>query len=249
MMRGVRFWMSGIQALLRGLVGLDYEVRGREHLPPGPAIIAAKHQSAWETLAFNLIVPDLVVALKRELLRLPFFGWFARKSRMIGIDRRHGASALRSLVREAEVVMARGERLLIFPEGTRVAPGKRVRYQPGTAALYGRLDRPVVPVALNSGLFWSRRGFLKRPGLIVVEFLPPIPPGLDRRAFEALLAERLETATDRLIAEARGTRGGDPVRDGGLPDAAQPPASAAPASAAPGSAAPASSARSHAARP
>ncbi|HET6519560.1 MAG TPA: lysophospholipid acyltransferase family protein [Geminicoccaceae bacterium] len=210
MMRGVRSWMRGIQLLLRTLVGLRYEVRGLEHLPPGPAIIAAKHQSAWETLSFNLIVPDLVVALKRELLQLPFFGWFARKSRMIGVDRRHGTSALRNLVRQAEVAMARGERVLIFPEGTRVPPGQRARYLPGVAALYGKLDRPVVPVALNSGLYWGRRRFVKRPGRIVVEFLPPIPPGLDRRAFEALLAERLETATDRLVEEARGgNRGGE----------------------------------------
>ena len=230
MMRGVRLWMAGIQGLLRAVVGLRYEVRGLEHLPPGPALLAAKHQSAWETLAFNLIVPDLVVALKQELLRLPFFGWFARKSRMIGIDRRHGTSALRSLVRGAEVALARGQRVLIFPEGTRVAPGSRGRYLPGIAALYGKLDRPVVPVALNSGLFWGRRGFVKRPGVIVVEFLPPIPPGLERRAFEALLAERLETATDRLIEEAR--RGAD--RIGGDPAAQGPPSS---------------SARSHAASP
>lgn len=205
LMAGVRVWMRGVQDLLRTTIGLTYEVRGLDRLPAGPAILAAKHQSAWETMAFHLMVPDLVVALKRELLQLPFFGWFARRTGMIGIDRGQGARAVRSLVREARVAAARGERILIFPEGTRVAPGRRVSYLPGVSALYARLDLPVVPVALNSGLFWGRRSFIKRPGRIVVEFLPPLPAGLERRAFEALLAERLEAATARLMAEAGAT--------------------------------------------
>ncbi len=221
MMRGVRLWMAGVQALLRRLVGLGYEVRGLEHVPAGPAIIAAKHQSAWETTAFNLIVPDLVIALKRELLQIPLYGRFARRTGMIGIDRGHGLRALKGLLREAEARAARGKRILIFPEGTRVPPGRRVRYLPGVAALYAHLRLPVVPVALNSGLFWGRRGFLKRPGTILVEFLPPIPPGLDRGTFTALLTERLEATTERLIAEAAG--GGGATSPAPTPEAARHP--------------------------
>lgn len=197
-----RLWMHGVRLMLAHIVGLDHEVRGREHVPAEPAIFAFKHQSAWETLTLHLLVPGAAIALKRELTLIPLFGWYARHAGMIRIDRGSGAKALRSLVEGARAALARGAAVVIFPEGTRVAPGARRPYLPGVAAVYTRLGRPVVPVALNSGLFWGRRSFTKRPGRITVEFLPPIAPGLDRTAFMAELERRLEPATKRLIEEA-----------------------------------------------
>jgi 1-acyl-sn-glycerol-3-phosphate acyltransferase len=197
-----RVWMAGVQFLLRHLVGLDYEVRGRANMPSGPAIYAFKHQSAWETVVIHLLLPNAAIALKRELMQIPLFGWCLRRSGMIGIDRDGRMRALRSLVDGARAALARGASVIIFPEGSRFPPGRHVPYQPGVAALYLQLKQPVVPVALNSGLFWGRRSFVKRPGKIVVQFLEPIEPGLDRKAFMAELRHRLEGAADRLIDEA-----------------------------------------------
>ena len=197
-----RIWMAGLQFLLRHLVGLDYEIRGLANMPPGPAIYAFRHQSAWETVMIHLLLPKAAIVLKRELMQIPLFGWCLRRTGMIGIDRAGRTRALRSLVEGARAALARGVPVVIFPEGSRTAPGRHASYQPGVAALYLQLDRPVVPVALNSGLFWSRRSFVKRPGRIVVQFLEPIEPGLDRKAFMAELRRRLEDATDRLIDEA-----------------------------------------------
>jgi 1-acyl-sn-glycerol-3-phosphate acyltransferase len=195
--------MRGIHAGLRVLIGLTYEVRGTERLPATPAIIASKHQSAWETLTLHLLVHDLAVGLKHELTRVPLLGWYFVKGGAIRIDRGGAARALRSLVEGARRAAARGCSILIFPEGTRRAPDDPPDYKPGVAALYEALHLPVVPVALNSGLFWGRRSFLKRPGRVVVEFEEPIPPGLARRQLMAELERRTETATARLVAEGR----------------------------------------------
>lgn len=197
-----RCWGRGALALARAVVGLRYEVRGRERVPQGPAVFAIKHQSAWETMIVHSLLDDPAIALKRELTLIPLFGWYVLRAGMIRIDRAAGARALRSLVEAARGALARGSSVVMFPEGTRVAPGQRRPYQPGIAALYLHLKRPVVPVALNSGMYWSRRSFLKRPGRIVVEFLEPIAPGLDRGDFMAELERRLEGATERLLAEA-----------------------------------------------
>jgi 1-acyl-sn-glycerol-3-phosphate acyltransferase len=214
-MRGVaRFWMRGLQAALRVVVGLSYEVRGRERLPPGPALIASKHQSAWETIAFHLVVPDVVIGLKDELTRIPVFGWYLMIGGGIRIDRGGAARALRSLVDGAKAAAARGCSVLIFPEGTRKAPGDPPDYKSGVAALYAGLGLPVAPVALNSGLYWRRREFAKRPGRIVVEFLEPIPPGMERKAFMAELEARIEAATARLVREGA-ERLGDGLDSGG----------------------------------
>jgi 1-acyl-sn-glycerol-3-phosphate acyltransferase len=199
-----RLWMGGVQFLLRHLVGLTHEVRGLDRAPGTPAIYAFKHQSAWETLVTHLVVPDAAIALKSELEQVPLFGWSVRRAGMIGVDRGGGTKALRSLVAGARDAFARGVSVIIFPEGHRIAPGRHVPYQPGVAALYTQLKQPVVPVAHNSGLFWGRRSFVKRPGRIVLEFLEPIEPGLDRKAFMAELHQRLEGACDRLIEEAGG---------------------------------------------
>jgi 1-acyl-sn-glycerol-3-phosphate acyltransferase len=197
-----RAWMRGVQLLLARIVGLEYEVRGQEHRDV-LAIFAFKHQSAWETLAVHLLVHDGAIALKRELTLIPLFGWCLMHAGMIRIDREGGARSLRGLIEGGRAALARGAPIVIFPEGTRVPPGARLPYHPGVAALYRHLACPVVPVALNSGVFWPRRSFIKRPGRIVVEFLPPLEPGLERKAFMAELEARLEPATERLVAEAQ----------------------------------------------
>jgi 1-acyl-sn-glycerol-3-phosphate acyltransferase len=198
-----RSWADLILRLCAAIAGLGYEVRGREHLPKGPAIIAMKHQSAWDTFAVAVVFDDPAIVLKQELLWIPFYGWYLWKSGMIAIDRKAGPQALRKLVAAGKRAAAIGRPLVIFPEGTRTAPGTHRPYQPGVAALYRQLDLPLVPVAVNSGLFWARRGFLKRPGRITLEILPPIPPGGERHQVMQELERRIETATARLVAEAQ----------------------------------------------
>ena len=199
-------WSRGTLALLRWTVGLDYAVRGRANLPAGPAIVAMKHQSAWDTIAAPLLFPDCAVVIKRELTWLPFYGWYVVKAGSIAVDRGAAARALKRMVARAERVAAERRSVVIFPQGTRTAVDARKPYLPGIAALYQQLGLPVVPVALNSGLFWGRRRFMRRPGTVVVEILPPIAPGLKRAAFMAELERRIETATDALVAEGQSGR-------------------------------------------
>lgn len=196
-----RLWVRGAFALLAATVGLRHRIVGLENLPDGPAIVAPKHQSAWDTLVFALPLRLPAYVLKRELMFVPLFGAYLWRAGMIPVDRTGGGAALRRMAAAAEEAAAAGRHLLIYPQGTRVAPGERRPYHPGVAALYGQLGLPVVPVALNSGLFWGRRAFTKRPGTITVEFLPPIAPGLSRRAFMAELESRLEAASDRLAQQ------------------------------------------------
>ena len=198
-----RSWADLILRLCAAIAGLGYEVRGREHLPKGPAIIAMKHQSAWDTLAAPVIFRDPVVVIKRELGWIPFYGWYALKAGMIAIDRRAGPAALRSMARQGERAKADGRKIVIFPEGTRVAVGAAPAYQPGVFALYRQLALPLVPVAVNSGLYWGRRHFSKRPGRIIVEILPPIPAGGARAAVMQQLETAIETASARLAVSQR----------------------------------------------
>jgi 1-acyl-sn-glycerol-3-phosphate acyltransferase len=195
------FWDRGVIWLVTRVAGIRYEVRGT--IPREPTIFAVKHQSAFETLALPLILGDPAFVLKRELFWIPLFGWYLASLGNIGIDRGAGSTALRAILARAGERLKAGQHVVIFPEGTRVAPGARRDYGPGVAALYTMLKLPVVPVALNSGLFWRRRSFTKTPGLVTVEFLPAIAPGLEREAFMAELRRRIDGATDRLLAEGR----------------------------------------------
>ena len=206
-MRGGRQWARCVLALLKAIVGLDAEVRGLEHLPPGPAIIAMKHQSTWDTLILPVVLGDPAMVLKRELLFVPLYGWYAARAGSIAIDRKGGGGALRRMVAAARRAAATGRKVVIFPEGTRTAPGRRLLYQPGVAALYQALALPVVPAAVYSGLFWGRRSFVKRPGRITLSFLEPIPPGLPRREMMAELEARIEAATAALEREAADSQG------------------------------------------
>jgi 1-acyl-sn-glycerol-3-phosphate acyltransferase len=200
-MRFGTMWSAVTLRLLGWIVGLTHEVRGRENLPDGACIIAMKHQSAWDTLAMPVIFGDVATVIKRELLFLPLYGWYASRAGSIAVDRSGGAAALKRMLASAKRTVEAGRPIAIFPEGTRTAVGERRPYHPGVAAFYSQLDLPLVPVAVNSGLFWGRRSFLKKPGRIVVEILKPIPPGLPRRAMMEELENRIEAATARLVAE------------------------------------------------
>lgn len=198
--RGATVWLARMWARvtfwgLKVFAGVDFEVRGTP--PRGPALVASKHMSMWDTLALYLVLDQPSIVLKRELLYVPFFGWFVWKAAAIPIDRSAGASALRKMSHAAKHVLAQHRPVLIFPEGTRKKPGAAPDYKPGVAGLYGQLGVPCIPVALNSGVYWT--GFKKYPGTIVLEFLDAIPPGLKRAEFMALLEQRIETATAAIL--------------------------------------------------
>ena len=199
----MRWYLGTVDWMERVVIGLRHQVVGRENLPDGAYVIACKHQSTWETQKLQLLFRDPAVVYKAELKRIPVWGWFMARARMIAIERTARSKALTSMVRQANQRASDGRPIVIFPQGSRIAPGDHAPYKPGIAALYGALNLPVVPVALNSGVFWPRLSFVKKPGLITVEILPPIPPGLDRRAFMERLESDLEGASNRLIAEGQ----------------------------------------------
>ena len=196
-----RFWARINLALLRGICGIKVEFRGVEKIPPGPLLVASKHQSLWETFALLLILPDPAYIMKRELMWIPFFGWYTWKAGMISIDRSRGSQALAAMNASARRELERNRQIIIFPEGTRRSPGAEPRYKYGVAHLYAETGVPCLPIALNSGLFWPRRSIRRYPGTIVAKFLDPIAPGLDKQVFSEQLQQVIETATARLIEE------------------------------------------------
>lgn len=193
--RFCRFWARSVLWGLKVFAAIDMRVTGE--VPRGPVLVAAKHMSTWDTLALYVVLGDPGFVLKRSLLYLPFFGWYLARSTAIPIDRAAGASALRAMAKGAGDALAQGRPVVIFPEGTRQKPGAAPAYKPGVAGLYGQLDVPCVPVALDSGVYWE--GFWKRPGTITLAFLEPIPPGLKRAAFMPILEARIEAATAALL--------------------------------------------------
>jgi 1-acyl-sn-glycerol-3-phosphate acyltransferase len=201
MLRAMAIWGGPVILMLRLICGVRVEFRGTQHLPTGRALVAAKHQCMFDTMAPLTVFPDAAYVMKRELLAIPFYGWFCVKAGMIALDRGGGAGALRKLLADSRERLAQARQLVIFPEGTRKAPGSPADYQPGVAGLYRDLGLPCTPMATNSGVHWPAHGVLRRPGVIVYEFLPPIPPGLSRAAFMRELQTRLETATSRLLTE------------------------------------------------
>ena len=196
-----RSWGATSLWLLRTICGIKVEWHGREKIPPGPLLVAAKHQSAWETFALLALFPSPTAIVKRELLRIPLFGWCMWKCGMIAIDRSAGRDALAGMVERTRAALARGRQVIIFPEGTRRPPGAAPDYKLGIVQLYAALDAPCLPVALNSGLFWPRRRFVRYPGTVRVEILDPLPPHLPKREFFARLCHEIETATARLVAQ------------------------------------------------
>ncbi len=198
-----RLWARTTLWLLRVLAGTRVEFRGLENIPPGPLLVGAKHQSALETLALCAVFPEFSYILKRELLFIPVVGWHLSRGGMVAIDRSKGNRAMALMNAAAADAIAQGHQLIIFPEGTRRPVNAPPVYKQGLSHLYAALQVPCLPVALNTGLFWPRRGFLRRPGTAVIAFLPPIPPGLERTAFHAEVLERIETASNALLADGR----------------------------------------------
>ncbi|MCH8684970.1 lysophospholipid acyltransferase family protein [Pedomonas mirosovicensis] len=191
-------WARGVVCAAQKLTGIRYQVLGREHLPQqGSYIFACKHQSAWETISILMLLDNPAIVLKQELLKLPVFGWYARHSGMIPVDRSGSSKALRTMLRAAEEAKAQGRPIVIFPEGTRSAPGTRPELHPGMAGLYAFLNLPLVPAALNSGLVWGRESFTKYPGMITVQIHPAIAPGLSR----ADMTARVHAAINSLEEE------------------------------------------------
>jgi 1-acyl-sn-glycerol-3-phosphate acyltransferase len=198
----LRCYISIVWFGLRWICGVSFEVRGQQYIPTEGALIASKHQSMWETLAFWSIVPDPAIILKRSLIYMPFFGWFALKLKNINVDRAAGAKALRKMLKDASVRASEGRQILIFPEGTRVEPGENPAYKSGVIGLYQYMKVPCVPVALNSGVFLEPYCGLRQPGRIVVEFLEPIEPGLDKAEFLERLHSSISAASDALVPES-----------------------------------------------
>ncbi|MBL8582185.1 MAG: 1-acyl-sn-glycerol-3-phosphate acyltransferase [Rhizobiaceae bacterium] len=198
-----KFWSRSSLWLHRVIAGAEARIEGVENLPPGPCIVAPKHQSFWDVIAFLPYIPDPVYILKRELIRIPLFGWYVMKMRMIPIDRGSRSKALKGAVAAARQRMSEADRqLVIYPEGTRRAPGDVAAYKWGIVELYAALNLPVVPVAHVAGLYWPRRKFLRYPGVVRARFLPPIEPGLDKEEFMRRLVEETEAACDALLLEA-----------------------------------------------
>ena len=195
-----------INLVLLRVAGIDYEIRGRGKIPSGALIVAAKHQSAWETFALLWMFDNPTFIIKRELQWIPIFGWLTIKGRMVPVDRSARSQALTAMTARAKIELSEGRQLIIFPEGTRRPAGAEPRYKYGVAHLYAATGVPCLPIALNSGLFWPRRSILRFPGKVLVEILDPIAPGLDKDEFYKRVQNEIETATARLIAESKSAR-------------------------------------------
>ncbi|NBV06705.1 MAG: 1-acyl-sn-glycerol-3-phosphate acyltransferase [Proteobacteria bacterium] len=199
---GAKVWALFGLWVLKKLCRIEHEVIGLEKLPKEACIIACKHQSMWETIVMHLIFHRPVYAFKKELLKIPFYGWFLRVMSGIVVDRNGGASALKSLIKQTKKYLEKNQTIILFPQGTRV-PVKSITdkypYQAGIAALYLACNVKVVPAALNSGVFWPRDGIIKKPGKIILEFLNPIETGLSRQDFMTKLEEVIEKKSNELI--------------------------------------------------
>lgn len=210
----IRVWARGSLACLRLLCGIGYRVEGAEHIPTGGAIIAVNHQSQWETLALFALLPRTSMVFKDSLLKVPFYSWWGVRTGSIPVDRNAGPQSIRKLIRAARQRIEDGYQLVIFPEGTRVAPGAKAPLQPGVAAIYLASGAPVTPAVHDSGLYWRHPGLERRPGVITLRFLPPIPPGLDRATFEkrldaAMTGARPDLGADQPVVESAGSLAGN----------------------------------------
>ena len=203
-LRVASWWAKTAIFLMRVVCNIKVEFRGVENIPKGPLIVASKHQSMWETISLLRFFEAPFFVVKRQLNFIPLFGWYLIKTGMVAIDRSEGRRALLSVIRRAAEEVRHGRQFVIFPEGTRTPPGAPPQYKGGVGMIYSECGVPCLPVALNSGLFWPRRTFMRYPGTLVVEFLDPIPPGLRRDEFLARLESAIENATNRIVAVAQG---------------------------------------------
>ncbi|MTI44044.1 1-acyl-sn-glycerol-3-phosphate acyltransferase [Roseibium hamelinense] len=207
----VPFWSRVLQWLMRWVAGIKVEVRGLENIPEGGFIVASKHQSAWETVSLIPFFSAPTFILKRELRWIPIFGWYTAKFEQIPINRGKRSAALAAMIESAKETIAKGRQIFIFPEGTRRAVGAEPKYKFGIAHLYKDLGCAVLPVAHNAGIYWPRSSWLVYPGTVIVEFLPAIEPGLEPHIFHERLVSTIETASDKLIAEAQRAPDPSPV--------------------------------------
>lgn len=202
-LRVTHAWCALVTALERGIIGLDYEIRGREHIPEsGAFLVAAKHMSPYETMKIHLIFKDPAIVLKKELMRIPLWGWYAAKIGLIPIDRANRTAAMESLLSGARARIAQGRPIVLFPQGTRVDPQTTPRekpYKAGVVRIQAATDLPILPMALNSGLFWPRKGWMKYPGTVVFSILPPILPGGSVPETMAKIETVIETETQKLL--------------------------------------------------
>jgi 1-acyl-sn-glycerol-3-phosphate acyltransferase len=203
MLKVAGWWAKSNILLMRAICGIKVEFRGVDKIPKGPLIVASKHQSMWETISLLRFFEAPFFVVKRELKFIPIFGLFIIKTDMVAIDRSKGGRAMLAVMRRAEEEVRHGRQFVIFPEGTRTAPGAPPHYKAGIGLIYADCGVPVLPVALNSGLFWPRRTFMRYPGTLVVEFLDPIPPGLKRDEFLKRVETVIEEATNRIVAVAQ----------------------------------------------
>ena len=200
------YWTQWAAIILRQTVKIKHQIKGQQFIQNRPVIYAMKHQSVWETLIPNHILPFPAYILKKELILLPIFGWYLYFLKMLPINRKKGTQELKKLIECTRQRLQQGRSIIIFPEGTRVSPGEQGTYQRGIAFLYEKLNVPVVPVALNSGLYWPKHKFLKLPGTITLEFLPPIPPGLPKKEFMEKLTDAIETKSLELIKKGEDSK-------------------------------------------
>lgn len=194
-------WLGVTYVIEKYVLGLDYRVIGAENLPPAPYIVAMKHQSAWETMKLYALFGNPAIVLKRELMDLPLWGRYARAMDMVPIDRSKGSEAVKYMVESAKQIIPDKRPLVVFPQGTRVAVGTKRPYKFGIMKLYEALNVPIVPVAINAGLFWPRNGFWKKPGVITVKIMPPIPAGGDVNDVFARIQTIIETESDALARD------------------------------------------------
>jgi len=199
-------WVRSVAWVERHVLGLHYRVIGLENLPAhGSFIVAAKHQSTFETMKLHMLLNDPAIVLKKELLKIPIWGPYLKSTGMIPIDRGAGRKAVGPMIEASQKAKEEGRPIVIFPQGTRIPVGVKRSYKAGVATLYKNLDLPILPLALNSGLFWPKHG-RKYGGTVTFSFLPPIEPGLEPESALSLLEQRLESETDRLVAAEAGER-------------------------------------------
>lgn len=208
-----RRWANSSDVLHRWIVGTKHEVTGLENVPEGGCIVASKHQSLWEFYGLYAKLRDPCFVLKHDLMKIPFFGWYVAKVKQIPIRRGDKGKAMRHMIKEAKVAVDGDRQILIFPEGTRKAPGAETDYRYGVTRMYLDLNCPVVPVALNSGLYWPRRKFIRYPGTLRAQFLEPIMPGLTAKEFSAELERRIEEACDQLYLKASNDAVSPPINE------------------------------------
>lgn len=191
----IKLWAKIMLFFLKVIAGVTFRIEGEENIPKeGGALVAVNHQSMWETVALYALLPEAVMILKKELMRVPIYGWWAGRANNIPIDRKGGARALKAMRNAARDAIANGAQVVVFPEGTRVQPGTEAPYHPGAAGIYTASGSPCYPAAHDSGRFWRQPGILKTPGEITLRFLPPIAPGLDRKTFLHELKDRIDGA-------------------------------------------------------